>query len=185
VEACARANGGHSCGDFASGSSVYSLALHFGAFRPCTRDGVRYASDQSEPFSPSPEKSILLQFPSTRRCNHIRLNPKNIKNRHQKRRMADRPLHRLADMLNHRTLLGRGAALMGGLFGGLAARPGGAYGQMKPTAGNQVVSITQFADLVDATRFNDLPERIFKETRPRAPGSRSGRGRTGQAIPRL
>jgi poly-gamma-glutamate capsule biosynthesis protein CapA/YwtB (metallophosphatase superfamily) len=46
-------------------------------------------------------------------------------------------LHRLLDMMDRRTLFARGAALMGGLLAGLSLRPGRAYGQMKPTAGNQ------------------------------------------------
>ena len=45
--------------------------------------------------------------------------------------------HKLLDTMDRRTLLGRGAAMMGGLFAGLSLRPGRAYGQTKPAAGNQ------------------------------------------------
>jgi 2-methylcitrate dehydratase PrpD len=79
--------------------------------------------------------------------------------------MADSSLLTPADTINRRTLLGRGAALMGGLFAGLAIRPGRAYGQMKSTAGNRATTITQLADFVYATRFNDLPESVVSETK--------------------
>jgi hypothetical protein len=49
----------------------------------------------------------------------------------------NRSLRRLLDTMDRRTLLGRGAAVMGGLFAGVSVRPGRAYGQGKPTAGNQ------------------------------------------------
>ena len=45
--------------------------------------------------------------------------------------------HRLLDSMDRRTLLGRGAAMMGGLLAALSLRPSRAYGQAKPTAGNQ------------------------------------------------
>lgn len=79
--------------------------------------------------------------------------------------MVNSSLPALADTMNRRTLLGRGVTLMGGLFAGLAMRPGRAYGQMKSTAGNQVTTITQLADFVDATSFNDLPESVVRETK--------------------
>jgi poly-gamma-glutamate capsule biosynthesis protein CapA/YwtB (metallophosphatase superfamily) len=41
------------------------------------------------------------------------------------------------DGIDRRTLLGRGAAMFGGLLAGLSIRPGKAYGQMKPPVGNQ------------------------------------------------
>jgi poly-gamma-glutamate capsule biosynthesis protein CapA/YwtB (metallophosphatase superfamily) len=47
-------------------------------------------------------------------------------------------LHRLLNTIDRRTLLGRGAAMMGGLLAGLSLRPGRAYGQAKPAAGNAV-----------------------------------------------
>jgi poly-gamma-glutamate capsule biosynthesis protein CapA/YwtB (metallophosphatase superfamily) len=43
-------------------------------------------------------------------------------------------LRRILGGMDRRTLLGRGAAVMGGLFAGLSLRPGSAYGQTKPTA---------------------------------------------------
>jgi poly-gamma-glutamate capsule biosynthesis protein CapA/YwtB (metallophosphatase superfamily) len=48
--------------------------------------------------------------------------------------MPNQSLLRLLDAMDRRTLLGRGAAVMGGLFAGLSLRPGKAYGQARPTA---------------------------------------------------
>jgi poly-gamma-glutamate capsule biosynthesis protein CapA/YwtB (metallophosphatase superfamily) len=48
----------------------------------------------------------------------------------------DSSSHRLLDTMDRRTLLGRGAAMMGGLLAGLSIRPGRAYGQAKPAAVN-------------------------------------------------
>ena len=48
----------------------------------------------------------------------------------------DSSLPRLVDTMDRRTLLGRGAAMIGGLFAGLSLRSGRAYGQTKPGAGN-------------------------------------------------
>jgi poly-gamma-glutamate capsule biosynthesis protein CapA/YwtB (metallophosphatase superfamily) len=45
--------------------------------------------------------------------------------------------HRLFNTMDRRTLLGRGAAIFGGLLAGLSLRPGRAYGQAKPKVGNQ------------------------------------------------
>ena len=46
-------------------------------------------------------------------------------------------LHRLLGKMDRRTLLGRGAAMMGGLLAGLSLRPGKAYGQPISPAGSQ------------------------------------------------
>ena len=54
---------------------------------------------------------------------------------------------------------------MGGLFAGLAIRPGRAYRQMKSAAGNPAPTLAQLADFVEATRFNDLPESVVSETK--------------------
>lgn len=79
--------------------------------------------------------------------------------------MADSSLQTFSDTINRRTLLSRGAALVGGLFAGLAVRPGKAYGQTKSTSGEQAATLPQLAAFVDATKFSDLPENVVKETK--------------------
>jgi 2-methylcitrate dehydratase PrpD len=106
--------------------------------------------------------------------------------------MPDALLFSVGGTMNRRTLLSRGAALIGGVLAGLSNPPGRAYGQVKSTRGNRDTTLTRFADFVDATRFDDLPESVVVETKRllldcigcALAGVRSDKGKWGLAYVR-
>ena len=79
--------------------------------------------------------------------------------------MRNRSFHTFFNSMDRRTLLGRGAAIIGGLFAGLSLRPGKAYGLPKPReryqSGDDIWNVAVTGEIMAVRPFSMQTEPEF------------------------